>query len=568
MRRRPGRIDHGAMRQRITWLVALAGAIAPAGTAQADIWTPVESGTTATITAVEYQGPDRIWFATADGGLFRRENGTFVDRAPASAAGASFNDIEFRGDVGFAVGNADQIYRTMNAGASWTRIGPGSVPRAQNNCPGTTTTALDVYSVRFAGPSTVYITGQGNLVSRSTNLSTFVDVNTRAGGGCKVGAPEISDTWWLPSNPQTGYLAVGGTAGTYEGLLFRTTDGLTSSAQQRSYLRCCRSRPTRLAGDPENPERGWSTSDLKRTEDGWTTHEEFTRPQPGSPTASGAWRDIAYRDGTLIAVREAGRIATSIDGRSLYYQPAAGELATRDWLAVSLADGRRGVIAGVGGALAFSDRLDTVPDIVAPTGRITGPDQIVAGESVTFAAEVEDTGGSGIDPETVNWFRDGSNDRFGSTFEFRGDPGRTSTTLRIVFTDNAGNRGEATKIVRIVPPSPPPPPPLPPQATFRFAGGGLPAPVVRRRNATLRVRGTLVVPAGACQGVVTVTLTSGSRRLARRTARVAPDCRFSTTVRFATRRVRRGRITARLSFAGNALAGAGTYTQQIRLRRR
>ena len=44
------------------------GALAPSANA-ATIWTPIDSGQTGTITAIDYQSPDRFWYATANGRL-------------------------------------------------------------------------------------------------------------------------------------------------------------------------------------------------------------------------------------------------------------------------------------------------------------------------------------------------------------------------------------------------------------------------------------------------------------------------------------------------------------------
>ena len=40
---------------------------AMAGQASAGIWTPIASGTVEDITALDYQGGDRFWLATANG---------------------------------------------------------------------------------------------------------------------------------------------------------------------------------------------------------------------------------------------------------------------------------------------------------------------------------------------------------------------------------------------------------------------------------------------------------------------------------------------------------------------
>jgi hypothetical protein len=51
-------------------LVAAAIALIAPATGSAATWTPAASNTTEDITAIEYQGPDRFWFTTANGKIF------------------------------------------------------------------------------------------------------------------------------------------------------------------------------------------------------------------------------------------------------------------------------------------------------------------------------------------------------------------------------------------------------------------------------------------------------------------------------------------------------------------
>ena len=74
---------------------------ATASAASAATWTAVDSGLVAgdRITAVDYQGADRFWFATSNGKLRYRTAGVVkTPTAPTGgqAAGVSFNDIAFK----------------------------------------------------------------------------------------------------------------------------------------------------------------------------------------------------------------------------------------------------------------------------------------------------------------------------------------------------------------------------------------------------------------------------------------------------------------------------------------
>ena len=56
------------MLRRLTLVGALFALLALASTAQAaSIWTPINSGTTSTITSIVYQSPTRFWYATSSG---------------------------------------------------------------------------------------------------------------------------------------------------------------------------------------------------------------------------------------------------------------------------------------------------------------------------------------------------------------------------------------------------------------------------------------------------------------------------------------------------------------------
>jgi len=86
-----------------------------AGPASAGIWTPVESNTTEDITAIEYQGPDRFWFTTGGGKIFRRVGGVFQqEQADLTTV---FRDIEFQpgGSRGLAVGTNGKVWRSFGS---------------------------------------------------------------------------------------------------------------------------------------------------------------------------------------------------------------------------------------------------------------------------------------------------------------------------------------------------------------------------------------------------------------------------------------------------------------------
>src|SRR6478609_4104185 len=62
----------------VIWAAVLAGAVLAPSSAHAGIWTPIASGTTEQINAVDYQSPTRFWYATTNGTIgHRKPDGTF-----------------------------------------------------------------------------------------------------------------------------------------------------------------------------------------------------------------------------------------------------------------------------------------------------------------------------------------------------------------------------------------------------------------------------------------------------------------------------------------------------------
>ena len=125
-------------RMAIVALVVAVAAGTGAASASADIWTPVETGTTHSISAVDYTASHLI-FATTSGEIFKRQpDGSFAQKQVST--GIQINDLDFQpgGGVGLAVGNAGVVYRTTNDGDSWSALAiPSNV--ATKDCSATHT---------------------------------------------------------------------------------------------------------------------------------------------------------------------------------------------------------------------------------------------------------------------------------------------------------------------------------------------------------------------------------------------------------------------------------------------
>lgn len=334
-----------------------------AAPASATTWTEVPSGTTAEITAIDYQSDSRAWFATSDGRLFRAAGGRFEQTG--TVPGAVFADVAFQpgGNVGVAVTTDGDAYRSVNAGATWS--GPMPLTLARRSCSnGEGVGVRRLSAVFWANASTVYYVGGGGttqpIVMRGTEpIVTPEHVNWTA-PGCKVGAgtDTVTDGFALPSAPGTLRFVTDDF-----GAVFASSDALATSAAPFAGMTIGTGGVPRLAVDPANPDRLWVTS----TTGGGLTYaaagpsrQPVRRADTGLPV-SGALYDVDYAGGTVVAVGDGGAIYTSLDGTTAHRQPATGALAGTGWRAVSLADGGAALVGGAGGALVKTTDANAVP---------------------------------------------------------------------------------------------------------------------------------------------------------------------------------------------------------------
>jgi len=567
-------------------LLVTAACAAPADAAS--IWTEVPSGTTSNITAIEYQSDERFWFATADGSIYRRTGDGFTrEHGPT---GVSINDIEFQagaGTIGMAVGNGGQVWRSTNGGDTWASVTGIPVSDDEStfvNCKETRPLG-DVYSVRFAGNDRVWIFAQGSQVARSQPASpanvgatgTWVDANRDTRGTatpdddtCKLHTgygDGYADGFFVPENPDVGYIV-----GAWASEVFFTTNNLASAGQKKP-ADAGNAGGTRrtLVGDPANPNRLWAaapepygrsttsyTQDGYATEDWWRIGNADRREFP----TSGPW-DVDFAGGTVLSAGDAGMVLNSIDGVTFYYNDADGSLATHDWRAVGLASATQGAIGGIGGKLALTTQANFVPDLIKPTGTIAGPSTGTAGQPLTFTAQVNDTGGSGMDPNGYSWTVEGLAGQTGpsATFTF---PNPGFYTVRLSFRDLAGNSNTATKSVQI-------------------AAGALPlltlpskAPAKARRKGKrviVTVKGTIGRPAGmsaaeACTSAVRLTVRKGTRTLAVKNARPV-DCVFKKKIKIKRKFVGKAKkLKLIVAVAGNSRVRGAAKSYTVKVKRR
>ena len=558
----------------LTGALAALGVGAAAGPASAAIWTPIASGTTDDITAIEYQGPDRFWYTTGSGKIFKRIAGTFTQvQSPVATV---FRDIEFQqgGDVGLAVGTNGAVYRSTNAGNTWSAVAvlSASNPLDANDCDEAVQQIGDVESVRFSGDGTrAWLAAGGSQIALSTgtNLtvgSAWSDAN-RSGTTCKIDL-DIDDTFPVPGGDSVYFVSK------YFGVVFSSTNNLGTTAQEKAGDAGNGFQHTRrLAGDPANPNRQWSVapgggggSYYGRTETGWSNADDWAIANPEARGLDRAY-DVDYAGGTVLAAGEAGMILHGTDGRNFFFDDAPG--LTEDWHAVSLADGANGAVGGSNGTLVVTTQANVLPDIVKPTGTIAGPAEARAGQPVAFTLNAADEGGSGLNPASIAWTSAGLPAQGGNPAAFTfPSPGFYSVT--VTFADHAGNVGEATASITIAKAAKAPALPV----SFTGPGSKLSAKLVGKKI-RVTMKGAITPPAGsgraACSGKVTLRIKKGKRTMSDSKVKLkfkGGKCRFAKTVNLRKKKVgKTDRLRLTISHPGNSVLRKGSASRTLVIRR-
>ena len=375
----------------LTLLAAPAGAVPRVYKQQG-----VEPPTTSAITAVG-EGV----FVTAAGEAFADRDFRFRPAA-GIAGGVAFTDVARSGPNVVAVGKGGAIWRSTDGGASFAQV-TGTTTYTNTCIQGGANPSgpvqVDLFSVKFADPSTVYVTGENATILKSTTAGqVFSEVNKRADGTCVItsGAfayDAISDTAWV--NASTGFL-ISRNFGRY----FATTDGLGSAAPRGNATNVAdtggasgqpvRDRP-QIALDPDDPSRAWAVnigsglSHFMRTADGGATWTNVT-----ADGANAGLNDIGMTartrgepalglppgGGEVIAVGDGGEVYRSLDGISFAREDDT-ERRTTAFRGIHGA-----LIGGDGGALV---RGEDAASPIRPAMTFT-PEQPCTGSGITFDA--------------------------------------------------------------------------------------------------------------------------------------------------------------------------------------
>jgi hypothetical protein len=458
---------------RLAAIAAGALAAVPA-TASAGIWTPTASNTTENITAVDYQAPDRLWYATAAGKIFK--NGTQQFSAP----GVSFNDLTMNpsGTAGVAVANGGKLYRFN--GATWTLVSLANTSYTDPTpCNGTESPALtknltptgNLTAAAWSSDSTAYVTSsdRGIVLKTANGGASWTDASRQSDGECFVdpSSATVTDVKTIPGSDVVWFVD------TNFGARSISSNGLASSTLREadSSVNCPDHRP-QLALDTDNPNRSFVTDRCDGSlafgfsEDGGATYLLGQDYIAGNGDSLTGLNDVAIAGGSALAVGNGGAILVSNNGRAAYFQRADGGDATNDWLAVDKFDANHAAIGGRGGRLLLSDAAATTPDVVAPAGTVSGPVTVTAGTPATYTANVADNaGGSGIDPAGFVWTSTGVPTATGNpaTLTF---PSAGYYSVKVDFKDLAGNAGSASISVIVNAPVPvKAPPPVSPTKT-------------------------------------------------------------------------------------------------------
>jgi hypothetical protein len=480
------------MLRRLTLLAALFALLALASTAQAaSIWTPVTSGTTDTISAIVYQSPTRFWYATTNGHIEWWNGSAFVAGTGGIPAGEQFTDLAFQPTSvpggpgtanlwGYAVASNGDVWRSPDGGVSWSQLGALNTDTSCTDA--TSTPVAELNAVVWASPTTAYLLGNDNTLEKSTAANTgapaFAEIN-KNGTTCRAqgntSSDNLTDATFLPTSPLAGVMVTQNF-----GALYGTADGFTSGTRITDGTVNNFTGNPRIARDAGNPNRIWVADHeaggngcgelcLMVSTDGGTNSTHVTFANDSSPV--GGLYDVSSQGGVEVAAGTSGEIFTSNDGTNFYNQPADGALATENWRSEGAFDAAHAAVGGENGALVVTGAANTIPDIIAPTGTISGPTTVTSGKATTYTAVLADnTGGSGINSASITWTAPGFPAQSGPTARFTFPRGAGTVTLTLTFADNAGNQGTTTLSVTVNN-APPPGPPSGSKPTTTSTGG-------------------------------------------------------------------------------------------------
>ncbi len=378
------RVRGTAVLRRIALVITTAVVLgAGSATAQAaSIWTPLNSGTAATITSIVYQSPTRFWYATS-AGTVAYFNGAGFTNATGIEAGEEIVDMAFQpvskpggpgtvGLVGFAVTHNGHVWRSTDGGVNWSKIGSPTT-RTECSVASTPVAETELNAVQWAGESDVFLLGDNSTILRSTNAgATFTEINKNSVTCAMQGeasAQDMTDASFLPANPDHAVFVARNF-----GRLYASDDAVAEGSPSGSLVNSDTvnsfNGTPRIAQDPLSPNRIWvvgntvdgfgcGTLCLERSTDGGTFAAAASFPNDAA--VKGDLYDISSQGGAEVTAGSGGEIFTSVDGTNFYDQPAEGALATENWRAEAAYDAQHAAVGGESGALAITAAANTIP---------------------------------------------------------------------------------------------------------------------------------------------------------------------------------------------------------------
>ena len=366
--------------RRLASIVALAAAILALAATQAgaSTWTQLSTGTTATITSIDYS-TGTIIFTTSNGEIFRQSGSGFT--RVADEPGVVFNQVRMNGSLGLAVGNGGAVFRTTDGGEKWTQ--ESSIMADESSGCASAVPLGSVYAIGWASSSEVFIAAANNQIDRSINSGeTWSRVNNGT-SGCVI-HDDITDMFFVPGAAHAkGYFLSNDFGKVFllqEGSSFEFSSDVSALSDSLNDF----TELSRLAADPANPARQWDVNPQEGsrgdslafglTTNGWGStpgNWTFVNSENSSP-AQNAY-DVAYAGGTVLADGNNGELLGSTDGTNFYQWNAGGSIASENWRAVALADGAHAAIGGINGVLAVTTDAQNVAPPVAPVTPIATP---------------------------------------------------------------------------------------------------------------------------------------------------------------------------------------------------
>ncbi|MEA2214392.1 MAG: hypothetical protein QOF83_4340 [Solirubrobacteraceae bacterium] len=354
--------------------------VSAAGARAASIWTPINSGTSDTISSVVYQSPTRFWYATTNGKIEYFNGSSFIAGAGVSP-GENFTDLAFQptsvaggpgttGLYGYAVTSTGHVWQTSNGGLSWTPV-PAPVTRADCTVGASSGSESELNAVVWSSSSTAYLLGDNSTLAKATNANTptpaFAEINKVGSGTCVAQSDHslqnLTDATFLPANPLDGFMI-----SQDFGSLYATSNGFASGIKKSEMVNNFQGSP-RLAQDAANPNRLWAVDHspggggcgelcLQFSTDGGVTESHATFPNDSNPSVG--LYDVSSQGGTEVAAGSGGEIFNSIDGTNFYLRPAGGALATENWRAEDAFDAEHAAVGGEGGALVVTAAANVI----------------------------------------------------------------------------------------------------------------------------------------------------------------------------------------------------------------